>query len=113
MLKCDIKLYAKSHYSGFSEDMFYQDFKLLSLIKRRSSRVIQGEIVDLRAFLNNIISFVNSFTPQSSTHMIISEMSNEELTIVKPFLVYLKLISPADLPNIRSNRQCINFLQKI
>ena len=79
---------------------FEEDTKIPKYIKRLINRyLISGELRE-RLLLNHIISFYNVFDSDAATRILFFKMNEIDHSILKTFLVYLKLM-PDEVELIR------------
>jgi len=107
---------AAKHYNNpqcSSTDEFYADLDRIKYIKRIINRYLEtGELSD-RLLLNHIIVFCNVFGIEIGVKMMAVKLDYKYWSVIKPILVFLKYIEPADLIGIDMDRKIIKVLREI
>lgn len=87
-------LYAAKHYDNplcFSEKEFYSDLKLISTIKRMISWLNNGDTVNLKLLVNNVLSFYNVFEHHAASKLLEFKTSSQHWAQLNAILVFLSM----------------------
>ena len=109
-------LYAAKHYYsplGIDAEEFNEDLNRFKYIKRLVNRYLEtGQLSD-RLILNHIIVIFNVFGIEAALNITMFKMNNEQLEVIKPFLVFLKYIRNDQLTEIKMDKVAVDALRKI
>jgi len=95
---------------------FYQDLNRFKYIKKLVNRYQQSGILtpqSVRLILNHLTIVFNSFSMPGGVAMLRHKMTDEHMTIIKPFLVYLKAIQVTDMTDIDMDPIVVEALREI
>jgi hypothetical protein len=109
-------LYAAKHYYRprcIDAEEFYEDIKRFKYTKRLLNRYIQSGELSERLILNHLTIIYNVFGTEPALKMIEYKLGVENLPIIKPFLVYLKMITPDMYTGISMDQKVVNALREI
>ena len=109
-------LYAVKNYYNptcIDADEFYQDLKRFKYIKRLITRYEESDVLSTNLVLNHLIVIFNVFGYDSGLKMIEYQLSESQLLIIKPFLIYLKVITNDKYIGKPMDRKIIEELRKI
>ena len=74
------------------EDEFYDDLNRFKYIKRLITRYKESDSPAVNLLLNHIVIVINVFGVSAAIKMLEFKINKEDLNIIKPFLIYLKVI---------------------
>jgi hypothetical protein len=110
-------LFAARHYYNpvcIDADEFHEDLKRFKYVKRLVNRHLNGDNLSVRLMLNHLIVVFNVFGIPAGLKMLEYRLNKEEhWQIIKPFLVYLKIIDNDKYTGIEMNQVAIDELRKI
>jgi len=92
LTKGNYALYAASIYdnpSCISEAEFVEDLGRISTIKRMVSKYRNGESVNVRLLVNNVITFYNVFEHHGASRLIEFKIDSHHAGMVNAILAYL------------------------
>lgn len=110
-------LYASKYYSNpqcSSIEEFYADLMRFKYIKRLVRRYLSGKALKERLIINHIIVLFNTFGVKPCIKMFLYKFKNEdELSVIKPFLIYMNYMSAEELSNVKSDNFVIERLRRL
>lgn len=112
----NLPLYAAKHYYnplGADHDEFIEDLKRFKYIKRLVNRYIEHGYLADRLILNHLIVLHNVFGVKPAVEMLKIRISEEQWPIIKPFLIFLRMIENDELTNIPMDETVIQRLRNI
>lgn len=74
------------------EDEFYDDLNRFKYIKRLITRYKESDSPAVNLLLNHIVIVINVFGVSAAIKMLEFKINKEDWNIIKPFLIYLKVI---------------------
>jgi hypothetical protein len=74
------------------EDEFYDDLNRFKYIKRLITRYKESDSPAVNLLLNHIVIVINVFGVSAAIKMLEYKINKEDWNIIKPFLIYLKVI---------------------
>jgi len=101
-----VKFAAKHYYSPLERidpDEFYADLKRFKYIKRLLTRYIETGEMSERLILNHIIIIFNAFGNYGSIRLLGLKLTNNQWSVIKPFLKYLNYVRESQLSDIKSD----------
>ena len=106
---------AKNYYNPrcIDAEEFYEDLKRFKYIKRLITRFTETDQLSMNLMMNHLIIIFNVFDVGSGLKMLEYKLSREQFSIVKPFLIYLKLIENSELTGIRMNMKVVEQLRNL
>lgn len=106
---------AKNYYNPrcIDAEEFYEDLKRFKYIKRLITRFTETDQLSVNLMMNHIIIIFNVFDVSSGIKMLEFKLTREQLSVVKPFLIYLKLIENSEMTGIAMNLKVVEELRKI
>jgi len=106
---------AKNYYNPrcIDAEEFYEDLKRFKYIKRLITRFTETDQLSVNLMMNHLIIIFNVFDVGSGLKMLEYKLSREQFSIVKPFLIYLKLIENSELTGIRMNMKVVEQLRNL
>lgn len=112
----NLLLYAAQHYYNprcTHVDEFYEDLKRFKYIKRLINRYQETGKISERLILNHMIVAFNVFGTTAALNILKMKLSEEQLPIIKPFLIFLKYIRNDQLVGIPMDPVVVEALRKI
>lgn len=109
-------LYAARNYYNprcIDADEFYEDLKKFKYIKRLVNRYENHGEISERLLLNHLTILFNVFGIHSGLKMLEYKLGLERWHIVKPFLLFLKVISEHDYVEIHMDAGIVETLREI
>ncbi len=106
---------AKSYYSplGIDAEEFNEDLNRFKYIKRLVNRYHENGSLSERLVMNHLIVIFNVFGMEAALNILLFKMSEKQLEVIKPFLVYLRYISNDQLVHIKMDKPTIELLRTI
>lgn len=106
---------AKNYYNPrcIDAEEFYEDLKRFKYIKRLITRFTETNQLSVNLMMNHLIIIFNVFDVPSGLKMLEYKLTREQFSVVKPFLIYLKLIENTDLTGIPMNREVVEQLRTL
>ena len=106
---------AKNYYSprAIDAEEFYEELNRFKYIKRLVNRYTRGGELCERLILNHITILLNVFGNEPAILMIMFKIGGDDLSVIKPFLIYLKAIREGDLTNIKVDPWVVQKLESI
>ena len=111
-------LFAARHYYNpicIDADEFHDDLNRFKYVKRLLNRYVDNNILSERLILNHLIVIFNVFGIPAGLKMLEYKLSPTEkyMPIVKPFLIYLSIITNDKYTGVEMNSYVVNRLRKI
>jgi len=110
-------LYAMQNYYNpmcIDVDEFHQDLKRFKYIKRLLSRYLDHDDLAINLILNHMIIILNVFGYEAGLKMIEFKIINDKnIHVMKPFLIYLKVITNDKYVNVPMDKKVIEALRSI
>lgn len=109
-------LYAAKHYDNptFSDiDEFYEDLKRFKYIKRLVNRYIEHQELAERLILNHLVIVFNVFGVEATLNILNLKMNEKQLSVLKPFLIFLKYIRNDQYTNMNMDPVIVEKLRAI
>ena len=111
-----VKFAIKHYYSPLGKidpEEFYNDLKRFKYIKRLLNRYLETGILSERLILNHMIIIFNVFGNYGALRILGLKLNNEQWSVVKPFLHFLKYIRDNQLNDIQSDEFVVEKLKRI
>jgi hypothetical protein len=92
----NFELYAIRNYYNpvcVDEDEFYDDLNRFKYIKRLLTRYKESDSPAVNLMLNHIVIILNVFGIEAGIKMLEFKIKKEDWSVIKPFLIYLKVIN--------------------
>jgi hypothetical protein len=92
----NFELYAIRNYYNpvcVDEDEFYDDLNRFKYIKRLLTRYKESDSPAVNLMLNHIVIVLNVFGIEAGIKMLEFKIKKEDWSVIKPFLIYLKVIN--------------------
>lgn len=99
-----------------SEDEFQRDLRQVSQIRRSLTRYDNGESLNLRVLINQIVCFYNVFDNDIATYLLFHRVKDEHFSLLKAVLVVLNLMtygSMLDFRNINIDEEISEKLSEV
>ena len=112
----NIPLYAAKHYYnplGSDHEEFIEDLKRLKYIKRLVNRYIETDYLADRLILNHLIVIHNVFGVTPGVNMLKIKLTDSQMSVIKPFLVFLRYIKNDEITNTPMDPQVVERLRNI
>lgn len=114
-------LFAAKHYQNRQcqdVDEFYEDLNEFKYVKKLVNRFLkhdESEQIDkvFRLIINHIIIIYNVFDMPAAHRMLEYKLEEEQLTVVKPILIYLNYITTEDFIHIPLDKRAVAECRKI
>lgn len=106
---------AKNYHTPRSIDAeeFYEELNRFKYIKRLFNRYTRGGDLCERLILNHITILLNVFGQEAGVLMLMFKTGAKDLSVLKPFLEYLKALREGDLEGIESDPWVVQKLENI
>lgn len=106
---------AKNYYNPrcIDAEEFYEDLKRFKYIKRLITRFTETDQLSVNLMMNHLIIIFNVFDVSSGIKMLEFKLTREQFGVVKPFLIYLKLIENNELTGISMNMKVVDQLRNL
>lgn len=95
------------------EDEFYEDLNRFKYIKRLITRYKESDSPAVNLLLNHIVIIMNVFGVQNGIQMLEFKIKKEDWNIIKPFLIYLKVIDNTKYIGIPMDPLIVEGLRKL
>jgi hypothetical protein len=109
-------LYAAQNYYNpkcIDSDEFFEDLKRVKYIKRLLNRYRESGIISERLILNHLIVIFNVFGFEAGLNILELKIKKEDWSVLKPFLLFIKAITPEQYPNIEMDSKIVGILREI
>lgn len=106
---------ARNYYNPRSTHIeeFYEDLKRFVYIKRLVNKYEETGRLSERLILNHLIVAFNVFGIQPGLKILELKINKNQMHIIKPFLVFLKYITPDQYTGIKMDPYIVQQLRKI
>jgi len=109
-------LYAARNYHNprcIDAEEFYDDLNRFKYLKRLINRYVQYGELSERLMLNHFTIIFNAFGIESGLKMLEYKIEKNDWSVVKPFLVFLKVITADKYTDIKMDSLVVEQLRKI
>lgn len=109
-------LFAAKHYYNptcIDAEEFHEDLKRFKYVKRLLNRYLDQKTLAERLILNHLIVIFNVFGMGAGLKMLEYRLDDKHWPIVKPFLIFLKVIPNDKYTGIHMDEQVVEELRKI
>lgn len=109
-------LFAARHYYNptcIDAEEFHEDLKRFKYIKRLLNRYVSGGNLSERLILNHLIVIFNVFGTAAGMKMLEYKLEPHHWPVVKPFLIFLKIIPNDKYTGIEMDQNVVEALRKI
>ena len=113
----NFEMYAIRNYYNptcVDADEFYEDLQRFKYIKRLLTRYNDSGSSVTNLLLNHIVVVFNAFGYEAGLRMLeYKVITPENISVIKPFLIYLKAINNTKYTNIPMDKTIVNELRNI
>jgi len=113
----NFELYAMKHYYNptcIDAEEFYEDLKRFKYIKRLLTRYRENGSSITNLLLNHMVVVFNVFGYEAGLRMLeYRVITSENISVIKPFLIYLKAIDNTKYTNTPMDKNIVNELRNI
>lgn len=95
------------------EDEFYDDLNRFKYIKRLITRYKESNSPAVNLMLNHVVIVLNVFGVEAGIKMLEFKVNKEDWNIIKPFLIYLKVIDNTKYIGIPMDPLIVEGLRKL
>lgn len=95
------------------EDEFYDDLNRFKYIKRLITRYKESDSPAVNLMLNHVVIVLNVFGVEAGIKMLEFKVNKEDWNIIKPFLIYLKVIDNTKYIGIPMDPLIVEGLRKL
>ena len=109
-------IFAAKHYYNptcIDADEFHEDIKRFKYIKRLINRHVDGGKLSVHLILNHLIVIFNVFGNNAGLKMLEYKIAPKDWSVIKPFLVYLKIVENEKYTGISMDQMVVEELRKI
>jgi len=110
-------LFAARHYYNpicIDAEEFHEDLKRFKYVKRLLNKYIENKKLSERLILNHLIVIFNVFGIPAGLKMLEYKMQEEKYwKVLKPFLIFLKIITNDKYTGVEMDKNVIEQLRKI
>lgn len=107
-------LFAARHYYSptcIDAEEFYEDLKRFKYIKRLLNRYLDNGKLSERLIMNHLVIIFNVFGYDAGLKMLEYKLEPKHWTVVKPFLIYLKVQLNTKYSNVISDKNVVDQLR--
>jgi len=112
----NFELYAIRNYYNpicVEEEEFYEDLNRFKYIKRLLTRYKESNAPAVNLLLNHIVIILNVFGVNSGIKMLEFKIKKDDWSMIKPFLIYLKVIDNTKYIGIPMDPLIVEELRKL
>jgi len=112
----NFELYAIRNYYNpicVDEEEFYEDLNRFKYIKRLLTRYKESNVPAVNLLLNHIVIILNVFGVDSGIKMLEFKIKKDDWSMIKPFLIYLKVIDNTKYIGIPMDPLIVEELRKL
>lgn len=112
----NFELYAIRNYYNpicVDEEEFYEDLNRFKYIKRLLTRYKESDSPAVNLLLNHIVIILNVFGVDSGIKMLEFKIKKDDWSMIKPFLIYLKVIDNTKYIGIPMDPLIVEELRKL
>ena len=109
-------LFAARHYYNptcIDAEEFHEDLKKVKYVKRLVNRYVSGGSLAERLILNHLVVIFNVFGPDAGLKMLEFRLEEHHWPVIKPFLIFLKIVANDKYTGIEMDQKVIELLRKI
>jgi len=109
-------LYAAKHYYNpkyIDAEEFEEDLKRFKYIKRLLNRYNETGKLSERLILNHMIVVFNVFGMEAGLNILKLRLGDHHWPVVKPFLIFLNVISNDQMTDIKMDQVAVEALRRI
>lgn len=107
-------LFAARHYYNptcIDADEFHEDLKRFKYVKRLLNRYLDSGRMSERLILNHLVVIFNVFGIDAGLKMLEYKLDDKHWSVVKPFLVYLRIIANDKYTGIAMDQNVVEILR--
>ena len=107
-------LFAARHYYNptcIDADEFHEDLKRFKYVKRLLNRYLDSGRMSERLILNHLVVIFNVFGIDAGLKMLEYKLDDKHWSVVKPFLVYLRIITNDKYTGIAMDQNIVEILR--
>lgn len=107
-------LFAARHYYNptcIDAEEFHEDLKRFKYVKRLLNRFIENKVLSERLIMNHLVIIFNVFGQDAGLKMLEYKLEDKHWPVIKPFLIYLKIMPSDKYSNILSDQEVVNKLR--
>jgi len=112
----NLLVYAARHYYnplGADDEEFIEDLNRFKRIKNLTTRYLKGRKLAHQLMMNHLITVFNVFDIEGGVEILKLHLDDEALGVVKPFLIYLKIIRNDQLTNLEMDKNVVEILRNL
>jgi hypothetical protein len=112
----NLTLFAAKHYYNptcIDSEEFFDDLKRFKYIKRLLNRYRESGELSERLILNHLIVIFNCWGFECGIEMLALKIDPPHWGALKPFLVFLRAVSPDELTGIEMDKYVVEKLREI
>ena len=116
LTKDNLILYAAKHYYNpkcIDSEEFFEDLKRFKYIKRLLNRYKESGVLSERLILNHLIVIFNVFGNDAGLDILELRVELDHWNVIKPFLIFLNVITNDMYTNIEMDRKVVEALREI
>ena len=116
LTKDNLIVYAAKHYYNpkcIDSEEFFEDLKRFKYIKRLFNRYRDTGVLSERLILNHLIVIFNVFGHNAGLDILELKIELDYWDILKPFLIFLKVIKNTEYTNIEMDKLVLERLREI
>ena len=116
LTKDNLIVYAAKHYYNpkcIDSEEFFEDLKRFKYIKRLFNRYRDTGVLSERLILNHLIVIFNVFGHNAGLDILELKIELDYWDILKPFLIFLKVIKNTEYTNIEMDKLVVERLREI
>jgi len=109
-------IFAAKHFYNptcIDADEFHEDIKRFKYIKRLINRHVNGGKLSVHLILNHLIVIFNVFGNNAGLKMLEYKIEPKDWSVIKPFLVYLRIVENEKYTGIPMDQMVVEELRKI
>lgn len=109
-------IFAAKHFYNptcIDADEFHEDIKRFKYIKRLINRHVDGGKLSVHLILNHLIVIFNVFGNSAGLKMLEYKIAPKDWPVIKPFLVYLRIVENEKYTGIPMDQMVVEELRKI
>jgi len=109
-------IFAAKHFYNptcIDADEFHEDIKRFKYIKRLINRHVNGGKLSVHLILNHLIVIFNVFGNNAGLKMLEYKIEPKDWSVIKPFLVYLRIVENEKYTGIPMDQTVVEELRKI
>lgn len=116
LTKDNLIVYAAQNYYNprcIDSEEFFEDLKRFKYIKRLLNRYNESGVLSERLILNHLIVIFNVFGNEAGLDILELRIEVEYWNVIKPFLIFLNVITNDMYTNIEMDKTVVDALREI